>query len=63
MIEIIKQGDIPQASAKCPICECEFIYDRREIHKENASEYSVPCPCCSEKLAITYDNKKTLKIF
>lgn len=63
MKEIIKEGKVPQANAICPICECEFIYDRIEIIKKSATEYYVDCPCCAKRLLITEDNKLTLKIF
>ena len=62
MKQIVKEGEVPQSNAKCPICKCEFIYDRIEIIKESATEYYVSCPCCSENLLITGENLKLLKI-
>ena len=63
MKKVTKEGAIPETTANCPICECEFIYDRTEVIKISESEYHVECPRCKESLTITYENKKTLKIF
>lgn len=63
MKKIIKEGIVPEATADCPICGCEFIYGRPEVEKVSDYEYQISCPCCEEKLKISYENKKLLKIF
>lgn len=62
-MKIIKEGTVPEAHAKCEICGCEFLYDRRDVEKISATEYLIECPCCMEKREINYDSKVTLKIF
>lgn len=62
MKKIVRNGRVPTTEAICPICECEFIYDRTDVKVVSDSEYNVTCPCCKEKLAIHYENKVTLKL-
>lgn len=67
MKEMIKNGDIPKASAKCPICGCEFMYDRRDVLEcsgihDSHFDYYVSCLCCEGKLKITHEKLERLKL-
>lgn len=62
MKRTIKKGVIPQASATCEVCGCEFIYDRIEVFRTAREGLIVKCPCCNEAIAISKEDKITLKI-
>lgn len=69
MKEMIKKGDIPKASAKCPICGCEFLYDRRDVCCDSMTFYNgcsrsyyVNCLCCEGELTISKENIEKLKL-
>lgn len=62
MKKIIKNGNIPETQASCPVCGCEFMYDRPEAVRTSSHDYEVECPCCKAKLKIHYDNLVSLKL-
>lgn len=53
-MKILKQG-ITTFRAKCPICGCEFEYEREDITTEFKTWRRVKCPCCGEMI----DHKET----
>lgn len=61
-MKIIKEGTVPETNGKCPVCGCEFIYDRRDVAVDSEYGYRVECPCCKDKLMICGESKVTLKI-
>lgn len=66
MKKVIKNGKVPEAEDTCPICECVFVYDRKEAIFGNINSctegFYVHCPCCTEKLKINYQNIQLLKL-
>ena len=46
-MKIIKQG-ITTFKATCPVCGCEFEYNREDITTEFQTWRRVKCPCCGE---------------
>ncbi len=48
MVKIIKPGKL--RVAKCKYCECEFSYEKEDIHYLDPGDDSmyVTCPCCTK---------------
>lgn len=56
MAEIIKQGDLAQAT--CNECKCEFRYKQGEIRTDYppfARRKFIWCPCCNSRVVIRKD--------
>jgi len=62
MSRIIKEGKLPVQRMTCPVCGCEFEYDKRDIGREtdysvaqltyppqNKESLYVDCPYCDER--------------
>ena len=52
MIQIIKEGT--RKIAKCPICGCEFSYEREDVLIDPVftRENHVNCPQCNEAVTV-----------
>lgn len=52
MIKIIKPGKLKVA--KCKYCECEFSYEKEDVHYTGQrDEYNyVTCPCCMKMVIV-----------
>ena len=58
MIKVIKQGDItkkPVRQVTCPVCECEFRFDRSDLRTDprmlscQPSQF-IECPNCEHAI-------------
>ena len=52
-MKIIKHGNVPRATATCPVCGCEFEYEKQDVEEEYAftgqvimKKYFIRCPEC-----------------
>ena len=63
MIKVIKQGDIakkPVRQVTCPVCECEFRFDRSDLrtdprmlsYKFFGSQF-IECPNCEHAIQVS----------
>lgn len=55
MIKIVKNGTFRRAT--CPVCVCEFTYEKDDIRTETADGIwyvgrYVKCPWCGEKITV-----------
>ena len=64
MKKVVKTGKYIYKTT-CNVCECVFVYDEKEIEKEEYTIYDgshgikkfVTCPCCGEKVVHAEYNK------
>ena len=58
MIKIIKKGT--REIAECPICGCEFSYEKEDLcmNPIKRKEWIVNCPQCNKAFAIMIERSK-----